>query len=423
VSASAGAPPSANARAGVCERDVLGLDRERAQLASRAMLLAALSLLLVPQVPPAPGAKPTGGAAAPAAAPAPVEPTRVALSPKAPNGADNVPWSPKGASVPLTRDGDVLRGAFRLGPAAAPEVRVELARSAGSEHFDLLALDCDRDGAFTDDERQTTQPKDQRGKWWSSFTATVQVPHGVDAAARVPYPMSLWFVADPREPDAAPALRWSRRGWHEGTFAANGRTVHVLVTEMTMDGAFDRKDAWQLGGDRAAMLKAPARGLDTHAWLDGVAFRAVAVAADGRELSVQPFDPGITEAEERKRADRLEADRAAARAPQPLAFGKDLPVALADAKRSGKRVFVDFVTTWCGPCKEMDRLVYTAADVVAAAADVIAIKLDGDDERELAKRYEVKAYPTLLLLDGDGAVLRRAVGYQGVAATVQFLAK
>ena len=371
------------------------------------MLAAALAVLFVPQ-DPAPGN------------PIPFE---VALTARAPAEGAALRWSPKGASVALAADGAALRGAFPLGPEGAPPVQVELTRSPGSQHFDRLAIDADRNGAFGDAERFTTTPKEQRGKWWSSFTATVQVPFGSGTAARVvPYPMSLWFVADPQEPEAPPALRWSRRGWHEGSFAFAGQQVHVVLAEARMDGVFTAADAWQLGSDAAQARSAANRGLGTHAWLDGRAFRASAIAADGSSVTIEPFDPGITEAEERERADRTKADREAKRAAAPLGFGTDLAAALAEARRDGKRVFVDFVTTWCGPCKEMDRLVYTAADVVAAAGGVVCVKLDGDEQRELVKQYEVKGYPTLLLLDADGKVLRRATGYQGVAATVRLLA-
>lgn len=368
-------------------------------------------------LPQAPAPAPTPAAAAVA--------IRVALTPTAPTDGTSIPWSPKANSVPLTAAGDVLRGTFPLGPDGAPPVAVELSRSANATQFDQLAIDNNRDGRFGDDERATATPKEQRGKWWSSFPAsTVQVPfrNGDDTQLQ-PYPIVFWFVADPQEPDAAPTLRWTRRGWHEGTFAVDGKTGHVLITEMQMDGVFTTADAWQLGADHEAMLKAGSRGLDTHAWVDGRAFRATGVTADGRALTLEAFDPGITEAEERDRADRLKADRTAKRAAAPLAFGKDFDAALAEAARTGKRVFVDFETTWCGPCKQMDQWVYAAADVVAAAADVIAVKLDGDEQRSLVKRFDVKGYPTLLLLDSKGEVVRRAVGYQGVAATVTFLAK
>lgn len=376
------------------------------------MLAAALSLLLVPQTPPAPPSTP-----------APPGSFRVVLAPKAPADGEALAWSPKGAKVELAKAGDVLRGSFALGPAAAGNVAVELSRSSGSERYDRLAIDADRDGKLGDAERLTAKSSEQRGKWWSSFDATVQVPFGASAdAVRQPYPMALWFVEDPQEPDAPPALRWSRRGWHEGTFELDGKPIHVLITENEMDGTFTRADSWQLGSDREAILKSGPRSLATHAWADGRAFRATAIAADGRELVVEPFDPGITEAQERDQADKLKADRTAKRAAAPLPFGKDLAKALEQGRRDGKRVFVDFETTWCGPCKQMDQWVYTAEDVVAAAGGVIAVKVDGDEHRELVKQHDVKAYPTLLLLDENGAEVRRAVGYQSVAAMVKFFA-
>lgn len=373
------------------------------------MLCCTLLLLAVPQNPP------------PTALPATA--IRVALADKAPAAGERLSWSPKGATVPLTRTADLLRGEFPLGPADAPPVAVELSRSVDAQHVDRLAIDCNRDGRFDNDERFTTHPKEQRGKWWSSFEATLQVPFAGKDAVRNSYPMSLWFVEDPQEPAAPPTLRWSRRGWHEGAFEWNAKPVHVLVTESQMDGVFTTADSWQLGADRIGMLRGESRGLGKHAWLDGHAFRATGIAGDGRTLTLESFDPGITEAAERELADRLKADRTAKRATTPLAFGKDLDLALAEAARTGKRVFVDFETTWCGPCKQMDQFVYTAADVVAAAADLIAIKLDGDEQRALVQRFEVKGYPTLLLLDAKGAVQRRAVGYQGVAAMVQFFAR
>ena len=284
----------------------------------------------------------------------------------------------------------------------------------------------DRDGTFGAAERLTTTPKETRAKWWSSFEATVQVPFAAGAeqpAVVVAYPMSLWFVEDPQEPTAAPALRWSRRGWHEGTAEIGGKPASVLVTEMTMDGVFTTADAWSIARERKDLLGSGSTSLAAHCWLDGRAFRVVSVAPDGSSIVLAGFDPGTTEAEEKDRADVHKADREAKRADKPVAFGHDLAAALASAKKDGKRVFVDFETTWCGPCKQMDQWVYTAADVAAALQDAVCVKLDGDAERELVKRFAVEGYPTMLLLDADGKELRRAVGYRGVAALGTFLAK
>lgn len=361
--------------------------------------LAALALAALPQDP----------------TPAPIS---VALAP-APADA-RLAWSPKGASVPLVHAEGRLLGSFELGHAATPPVALRLERSAGATHFDELLLDRDRDGEFEEAERLRTTPKEQRGKWWSSFEASIAI-RCADGTSVRDYPLSLWYVEDPAEPEARPALRWSRRGFVEGRFELAGESAFVVVTEMRMDGVFDQRDCWGLGRSRESARKSSSRSLEGHAWLDGRAFRLRSLDPDGRSIAFEPFDPGFTEAEEQQRLDTKAVDRAAPRAEVPLAFEKDLEAALARARREQKRVFVDFQTTWCGPCREMERWVYTAQAVVDAAAQVIPVMLDGDEQRELAKRYEVGGYPTLLLLDEQGKVLARATGYRSVAETVAFL--
>lgn len=354
------------------------------------------------------------------------QPLVVALTPVEPGPRTGLKWSPKGAKVPLHADGEALVGEFALGPTGAPPVRVRLAKTTGSEHFDRLQVDRNRDGEFGDDETLTAQPKPQNGKWWSSFDSVLSVPFAArdgHAAVGNPYPMSLWFVVDPQEPDAEPNLRWSRRGYHEGTFEFGGRKAFVLVTEMAMDGVFTNADSWALAYDEKSLLAAASRELGSHCWLEENALRAISISPDGRELRLEPFDPHTTRAAEEAAADEFRVDREAKRAATPLAFGKDLAAALATAKQEKKRVLVDFVTTWCGPCKLMDEIVYGAADVVAAASGVVCVKLDGDAERELVRRYQVAGYPTILLLDADGTEVRRAVGYQSVARMVRLLAK
>lgn len=347
-------------------------------------------------------------------------PITVALVPVVPSTGVNLRWSPKGAIVPLHRRTDAFLGTFTLGPAGTRAVAVKLGKTPGAPHYNTLWIDLDRNGRWSDAERLTITPTLIRGKWWSTFDAVVTVPNAAGGDSR-PYPLSLWYVDDPVEPDTAPALRWSRRGWHQGTVDIGGRPAYVMITEMEMDGVFDQRDAWAISRDSAGILKPDVRTLDEHAWLDGTAYRPVKIDPDGRSITIVAIQTGTTEAEEAAKRDIYLPDRNVTRAAVPLRFAADLHTAQETARREHKRVLIDFEAVWCGPCHVMDQLVFTAAAVVDAASDAVAVKVDGDDHRDLKKRYRVDGFPTLILLDSTGKEIRRGVGYQSVAQMTQML--
>ena len=87
--------------------------------------------------------------------------------------------------------------------------------------------------------------------------------------------------------------------------------------------------------------------------------------------------------------------------------------ALLHAEASGRIVFVDFWTEWCGYCKRMDREAFSREDVVAEMGDVICVSVDAESEAgsALAKRFGVSGYPTMLFLDADGGPRDAVVGY------------
>ncbi len=344
-------------------------------------------------------------------------PITATLHPVTPTSGVSVRWSPKGATVPLKLSAGSLAGSFTLGPSGSRPIAVRLAKSPGAPHYNTLWIDVNRDGKLGPGEKLVVEPKLIRGKWWSSFDTIVEVPNesaGPGGATTRPYPMALWYVEDPVEPDSIPALRWSRRGWHAGTVEVDGKPAWVMITELEMDGVFDQRDAWAMSRDSAKILGADSRKLDEHTWMDGAAYRPVRIDPDGLSLSFAAIVPGTSEAEEAANRDIYLPDRGVVRANKPLSFGKDLASALATARRSGGRVLVDFEAVWCGPCHVMDSLVFTAASIVDAAKDVIPVKVDGDEHRDLKKAWKVDGYPTLILLDSSGHELRRGTGYQSV---------
>ncbi len=89
--------------------------------------------------------------------------------------------------------------------------------------------------------------------------------------------------------------------------------------------------------------------------------------------------------------------------------------ALNKAKTSNKILFVDAYTTWCAPCKLMDKNVFPQAQVATFFnQQFINLKLDMEKGEgvALAKSLGISAYPTFLFLDGDGQLLHKGVGFQ-----------
>ena len=362
--------------------------------------------------------------------PVPEGAVQVTLTPQLPDDelGRGMKWSPYGQQLPLTEGEGGMTAQLTLGPDGTSPIRLRLMKGDGSPHFNHLYIDLNRDREFAPTELHETEVSETRDKFWSSFDAVVGIPvvdPETGAAAINPYPLSLWYVEDPRVPDEEPVLRFSRRGWMEGSLALEGVEAVVLVTESVMDGVFGMEDSWALASQDSAsdiLTSSYSRSLDGHSWLFEKAYHVTEVDPSGRRLVLAPFDPGITRAEETEMNDHLAVDRRAARSGGTVAFLHDFEEAEALARQDGKALFIDFETTWCGPCKIMDEWVYTADAVVGASQTIVSVKVDGDERLDLKERFGVSGFPTMILLDAMGEEIRRASGYVNVVDMTEFMA-
>ena len=77
--------------------------------------------------------------------------------------------------------------------------------------------------------------------------------------------------------------------------------------------------------------------------------------------------------------------------------------------KASSPVLVDFTAVWCGPCKMLDPIIKQLAQEWAGKVKVV--KLDVDDNQDLAMQYQVMGLPTLMLFKA-GKPVERVNGYQ-----------
>jgi thiol:disulfide interchange protein len=101
------------------------------------------------------------------------------------------------------------------------------------------------------------------------------------------------------------------------------------------------------------------------------------------------------------------------------------PISLASAAalRSHRPILYEFSAEWCGPCHLLEREVFMDRALAAKINDrYIAVQVvdrqreDGHNEpavQQLMDRYNVNAFPTVIIAAADGKPRDKDVGYDG----------
>ena len=84
---------------------------------------------------------------------------------------------------------------------------------------------------------------------------------------------------------------------------------------------------------------------------------------------------------------------------------------------SEQTVLIDFYADWCGPCKMLSPIV---EQVASENTDVKVVKVNVDNEQDLAIKYQVMSIPTLVVIK-NGSEANRMVGLSSKSDIVDMI--
>ena len=111
----------------------------------------------------------------------------------------------------------------------------------------------------------------------------------------------------------------------------------------------------------------------------------------------------------------------AAHAADGIPWSTDYSASIEKAKAEGKPVLIDFTAEWCGWCKRLDAEVYADASAANALKDFVCVKIDVDQQPNVALAYNVQSMPRTVAINTFGEVVGDQTGYMPLGTFLEFI--